>query len=256
MSSTASSSTPRCAASTSEPTSRSWSWISSARRRAARRAPDRRPTARPAGTRQRRAGLVLRLLSRLGPGEGRLPAGARARAGRSRAPPPGGRGARVPPSRPPVRLGRSAPAGARGLRRRGHRQDDAGARAGRAQWLDPRLLGRHPQATRGPRPDRAWGRRALLARVHDADLPGAGQDRADELDAGGWRDCRRDLPSAQRAGSVPRRARRSSRPVSIVKCRASTEVLLARVRERDLDPERTSDADAAIIRPSSPSSSR
>ncbi len=37
-------------------------------------------------------------------------------------------------------------------------------------------------------------------------------------------------------------------PLLIVKCRASTEVLLTRVRERDLDPERTSDADATIIR--------
>lgn len=33
-----------------------------------------------------------------------------------------------------------------------------------------------------------------------------------------------------------------------VECRASTEVLLSRVRERDLDPERTSDADATIVR--------
>jgi predicted kinase len=36
-------------------------------------------------------------------------------------------------------------------------------------------------------------------------------------------------------------------PLLVVECRASTEVLMARARERELDRERTSDASAAIV---------
>lgn len=56
---------------------------------------------------------------------------------------------------------------------------------------------------------------------------------------------------ARRAGArLPRRpaGRARGAPLLFIECRAPAGVLLSRIRERQLDPERISDADAAVVR--------
>ena len=190
---------------------------------------------------------LLRLLPRVGAGQGRLHprAGAARRGPRARAGPR--RGRRADAARPPLRLAVPRSRGARPLRRLGKRQDDRGPAGRGGERLGAPVLGRHAQAACRARSNRSRWRGAVFARAHARDLPRARDDGGTSARARSRSRRRRHLSRARGARCLSRRARRSVGSAAVRRVPCITTTLLARIRERELQPDRISDADATVV---------